>query len=366
MPGTREAEVVIIGAGAVGAACAAAVSRAGRAAVVLRHPERSTTTVSGGHLLLQSKRPGPALELARRSQELVATLARGRERILGYRRTGSLLVARSQEAAEALQAHSQALRKADMPVEWLSPDTARAMEPGLSEELVAASYCPQDAQVRPERLTAAWLEQATERGAQIVSAPVDAIRPGSAEAGGWTVRARNQEVRAQVLVLAAGPWSAALGTMVGLNLEIRPRRGVLLRARTSRQIASRPLLGAEYLEAKFGETGGGVAFSFQQHSDGECVLGGSREFVGWEEGGVEPLRERILELGVAYLPDLRRQPWRGASVGYRPWTPTGEPYLGPCEVPGVLLACGFEGDGITLAAAAGERIAAGVEEALGS
>lgn len=366
MPGTQFVEVLVIGAGAVGAACAAAVSRAGRKVAVLRHPERATTPVSGGHLLLQSKQPGPALELARRSQELVAALARGRETALGYRRTGSLLVARSESAAEALHTHHQSLRKASVPVEWLSAELAREKEPGLSDEIVAASFCPLDAQVRPDRLAATWLEQATEHGAVVVNAPVDTFRESAGTDARWTVRAQTHELQAQIVVLTAGPWSASVGMLVGLNLEIRPRRGLLLRARTNRTMASRPLLGAEYLEAKFGEIEGGVAFSFQQHPDGECVLGGSREFVGWDEGGVEPLRERILELGLAYLPDLWRLPWRGTSVGYRPWTPTGQPYLGPSAVAGVLLACGFEGDGITQAAGAAERIAAHVEEALGS
>jgi glycine/D-amino acid oxidase-like deaminating enzyme len=366
LPSARDVEVAIIGAGAVGAACAAAVSRAGRDVTVLRHPGRGTTPVSGGHLLLQSKRPGPALELAWRSLELVAELAQGREETLGYRHSGSLITARSEGALKALQVHHQALRDTGVPVQWLSPEQVRALEPSLSGQVIGASYCPLDAQIRPDRLAAVYLDQAVEHGATVRSAPVDAIRRPSAPGGRFLVRSRGEDLHARLVVLAAGPWSASIGALLGVTLEIRPRRGVLLRSRTEREVAARPLLGAEYLEAKFGETEQGIAFSFQQHPDGECVLGGSREFVGWDETGVEPLREKILELGNAYLPDLRRLPWRATSVGYRPWTPSGQPYLGKCAVPGVLLACGFEGDGITLAAGAAEQIAVGVEEALGS
>ncbi|MGV3724651.1 MAG: FAD-dependent oxidoreductase, partial [Actinomycetota bacterium] len=65
-------EVVVVGSGAVGAACASALARRGERVRVLSHPGRSTTAISGGHLLLQSKAPGPKLDAARRSLALVA------------------------------------------------------------------------------------------------------------------------------------------------------------------------------------------------------------------------------------------------------------------------------------------------------
>jgi D-hydroxyproline dehydrogenase subunit beta len=95
--------VIVIGAGVVGAACASALARAGCSVRVLYHPRRSTTQLSGGHLLLQSKRPGPSLDLARRSLELLAAFAGGREAALGYSRTGSLILALTVEELAVLR-----------------------------------------------------------------------------------------------------------------------------------------------------------------------------------------------------------------------------------------------------------------------
>ncbi|MCC2672362.1 MAG: hypothetical protein K0Q72_4834 [Armatimonadetes bacterium] len=320
-------EVLVIGSGAVGAACASALARRGLRVRVLSHPTRSTTSISGGQLLLQSKRPGPVLELTRRSLELVAEFARGEEEALGYRNSGSLLLAVTEAEAEALRAHAQAQMDAGIPIELLDGDTARRLEPELSPHIIAASYCPLDAQVDPRALAGAWLH--------------DALRSGAVMTSG-------------VIVEGFITTGAAI-TGAGLPIEIRPRRGVLLRTVTDRVLTSRPLLSGEYLLAKQGADPASVTFGFQQHPSGECVFGGTRDFAGFEPGDVEAAGAAILECGARYLPAVREVPWTQRDVGYRPWT-SGEPYIGRTRVPGLYLACGHEGEGITLAAGTAELV----------
>ncbi len=357
-------DVIVIGSGAVGAACAAALARAKRRVRVLSHPGRGTTAVSGGHLLLQSKRPGPALDLARRSLELLAEFAQGREEELLYRQTGSLILAIDPDEVDALHAHHQALTAAGVPVQWLTGNAARALEPEISPEVIAASYCPLDAQVHPALLAGAWLTEALQHGASMTSgAPVESFITSGGKVCG--VVAGGVEYEASAVVLAAGVWSGELATMVGAEVEIRPRRGVLLRGNPGRALTHRPLLGAEYLCAKFSADPQSIAFSLQQHPStaeepetaGECLLGGSRSFVDFSQDGIEPEVERIRECGARYLPALAEVAWEETTVGFRPWTPDGLPRIGPSKVPGLYLACGHEGDGITLAAATAEQIA---------
>jgi D-hydroxyproline dehydrogenase subunit beta len=356
---------VVIGAGAVGAAIASALARAGLRVRVLSHPGRSTTAISGGHLLLQSKRPGPSLELARRSLELLAPFVAGREEDLFYRNRGSLVLAALESEVEELRAHYEVLLGAGLPLEWLDGDAARSLEPALSPGVRAATFCPLDAQVQPALLAGAWLQDAVAHGATLTSGVLveSFVLSGGAVCG---VVANGMEYPAAAVVLAAGPWAGDLAGMAGAAVEIRPRRGVLLRARTDRTVATRPLLGMNYLWAKFHDEPQAVAFSFQQHPDGECVLGGTREFVGFSQERPEEAEaaDIILECGERYLPGLRLLDWTGRDIGFRPWTPRGQPYIGPSEVPGLYLACGHEGDGITLAAATAERIAGILQQAL--
>ena len=351
-------EVIVIGSGAVGAACASALARLGQRVRVLSYPGRSTTSVSGGQLLLQSKRPGPLLELTRRSQALVAELATGQEEALGYRNTGSLILAISEAEAVALEAHAQAQQAAGIPIELLDGDGARRLEPELSRSVVAASYCPLDAQVDPRALAGAWLQDALRHGAAVTSGVLveGFITSGKAITG---VVAGQVEYPASAVVIAAGVWSGELAALAGLPIEIRPRRGVLLRTETERVLTHRPLLSGDYLTAKQGDDPSSVTFGFQQHPDGECVFGGTRDFAGFDPGDVEAAAAAILECGARYLPAVREVEWTRRDVGYRPWTP-GEPYIGRSAVPGLYLACGHEGEGITLAAGTAELVAAAI------
>lgn len=348
---------MVIGAGAVGAACAAALARAGHRVRVIAVPARSTTRVSGGHLLLQSKRPGPLLELGQRSQELLAELAAGREEELRYSRRGSLLLALDATEAVTLRRHFDSLTAAGLKLEWLDGSAARGLEPALSADVVAASYCPEDAQVDPALLAGAFLGEALALGAGVSSGPpVESfVRSGGAVCG---VVAGGVEFPASAVVVAAGPWSGELAALAGADVPMRPRRGLLRHAHSDAVTTSRPLLGAAYLDAKFSNDDGAVAFSLQQFSDGDCILGGSREFCEFSTTGMEEMAQRIHQEGTRYVPALGPLNWIETTAGFRPWTPDGLPRIGACEIPGLYLACGLEGDGITLAAAVAERIAA--------
>jgi sarcosine oxidase subunit beta len=241
-------------------------------------------------------------------------------------------------------------------LEWLDGGGARLLEPAVSPEVIAASFCPSDAQVHPGALAAAWLQDAVAQGAAVVSGVlVDSFIMYRGAVRG--VVASGTAFPAEAVVLAAGPWSGELAAMAGASVGVRPRRGVLLRGHSERVLASRPLLGASYLAAKFSDDPHAVAFSFQQHPDGTCILGGTREFAGFSTEGLDEAAARILECAGRYLAALREVAWAKPVAGFRPWTPDGLPRIGPSGVPGLYLACGHEGDGVTLAAATAEKIA---------
>jgi sarcosine oxidase subunit beta len=284
----------------------------------------------------------------------------GREEELSYRQAGSLLLAVTGAEVEALRRHWEALNAAGVACEWLDGAAVRTLEPELAATVQAATYCADDAQIDPAALAGAWLQDALVHGAALSSGvQVEGFVTEHGAVGG--VVASRAEYPASAVVLAAGPWSGELAAMAGAVVEIVPRRGLLLRGQSERVLTGRPLLGASYLAAKFGDPAHGdpqrVSFNFQQHPDGECVLGGTRDFAGFEVGETDADAAAILDCGTAYLPALRDVEWAQQDVGFRPWTPSGLPYLGATSVPGLFLACGHEGDGITLAAVTAERIA---------
>lgn len=351
----------VIGAGVVGAACAHALAERGYPVTVYRDGSRSTTAVSGGHLLIQSKRPGPKLDMALRSRDLLLRFVKGREEALGFRETGSLILAAGEDEEGPLRAHFEALVAEGVPLRWLSGAEVRNLEPELSDEVTAASYCPWDAQVHPLRLAEAWLDAAVELGATVCETQVNRIVVQEDPRRACGIETETGPEPATAVILAAGPWCRELAATAGVELDVRPRRGVLLGGRAARVLASGPLLGAEYLTGKFGSDPYALAFSFQQHPDGECVLGGTREFTGFSSEGVEEQAARIRRHAARYLPAVGEVEWERIHSGFRPWTPDGFARVGFSGLKRFYLATGFEGDGVMLAAAAARDVLAALD-----
>jgi glycine/D-amino acid oxidase-like deaminating enzyme len=104
-----------------------------------------------------------------------------------------------------------------------------------------------------------------------------------------------------------------------------------------------------------------VAFNLQPRPDGQLVLGSSRQF-GDESPELRPaLLRRMLLRALDFVPGLGGLQALRAWTGFRPTTPDHLPLIGPLEGrPGLILACGHEGIGITTAPATAELAAAWV------
>jgi glycine/D-amino acid oxidase-like deaminating enzyme len=99
-----------------------------------------------------------------------------------------------------------------------------------------------------------------------------------------------------------------------------------------------------------------VAFNVQPRATGQVLVGSSREFAGWDAALNPSLRARMLARAFEYLPALRSLHGLRSWTGFRPATPDKLPLIGPWE-PGLFVAAGHEGLGITTAPASGRLLA---------
>lgn len=365
----ERAEVGIIGGGVVGTSIAYRLARAGKRVVLVERADLAAGS-SGAcdkAIFVQSKAPGIHLELALRSAELYRGLSRELDYDIEYKPRGGMIVIQTRDQLEVMEHLAARQRESGLDVRRLSPEEARAREPVLSGDLLGATHSSRDAEVNPIRLTLGLARAAARHGAKILvhtEAKGIGVRNGRAE----SIFTDQGEIRAEVIVNAAGVWAPQIGRMVGLEVPIVPRRGQILVTERVPEMVGSVILCARYIAAKYhpdlarngeGEVARlGVGLSLGQTRSGNILIGGSREFVGYDR---RTTREAMVTIGrhaLQIAPGLKGIRAIRAFAGLRPYTPDGLPILGFVEgVGNFIMAAGHEGDGIALAAITGQLIA---------
>jgi glycine oxidase len=334
-------DVVVVGAGAIGAACAYELAGAGlRVTVVERaEPAAEASGASAGILSFPDPaRRDPVAVLARLSRDLYDPLADAlREESgidVGLGRTGHLRLSMSREEVRDAQrmAGEPGAREAGMSV--VGQDELRRLEPAVSPAALGALFVARGSWVDNVQLVRALVRAAERRGVRyLVGQPVEAlVRTGERVTG---VRAGGHGIiEAGAVVLAAGAWS---GRIAGAPTElgVRPVKGQIIAFdNTSGLVRHVSFHGDVYLVPRL---------------SGECLFGAT------VEDGVEN-REVTLE-GLAWLlreafaaaPGLAGCRFLRGWAGLRPATDDGMPVVGPWPgAPGLFVATGHFRSGILM------------------
>ncbi|MFF8916351.1 NAD(P)/FAD-dependent oxidoreductase [Streptomyces sp. NPDC015032] len=354
-------DVVIVGAGVVGAACAYYASRSGLSvAVVDRGPVAGGTTGAGeGNLLVSDKLPGPELELALHSADLWRRLSEELPADIEYELKGGLVVAASEESLAALSATAAGQREAGVEAYHVTSDRLRDVEPHVAPHLAGGCHYPQDAQVQPALAAAGLLQAAGYAGAVLYSGEevVAILRDPKGAVRG--VRTARGELRAPVVVNAAGTWGGEVAALAGVDLPVLPRRGFVLVTEPLPRLIRHKVYAAEYVaDVSSGSAALQTSPVVEGTPAGPVLIGASRERVGYDRTLSVPVIARLAARAAALFPVLADVRVLRAYHGFRPYLPDHLPAIGPDpRVPGLFHACGHEGAGVGLAPATGRLIA---------
>lgn len=351
------ADVVVIGAGLVGACCAYEMAVRGLSVTVVdRGAVASGTAAAGtGGLLVSDTAPGPELTAAAASlalwrdlpDRLTADL--GHEVDLELESPGGLAVARTGVAAAGLRELAEAQRTAGISAEEVDPDKLADEEPGLTRELVTAVYYPNDARVRPVTAAVAVLAAATTRGALVVP---DTEVTGLDRAGdAFSVRTGTGTVSTPAVVVAAGPAAGSIAALAGGRLPVRSRPGLLL---VTEPLP--PTLRHTVYDAGRGDDPT-PAVSVTATGSGSLLVAPARRWAG-PDPAVRVSSMRALAIGAtALVPGLGVAHAIRAAGGSRPYSPDGLPVIGPDPaLPGLWYAGGHGDAGVLLAPVTGRLI----------
>ncbi|HKV29143.1 MAG TPA: FAD-dependent oxidoreductase [Candidatus Acidoferrales bacterium] len=336
----RAYDVVIIGAGIVGAACAWACANEGlRVAVIEADIVGGGATGAGmGHLVVMDDSEAQ-FALTRYSRSLWHRLATELPEEVEYDSCGTIWVAADEQEMNAVKRKKEFYEARGVQAEVLDAKALRAAEPNLREGLTGGLRVPGDAVIYAPCAARFFIERAQSRGAElylpcvVTEITADGVRlnDGTAVAGHRVVN-------------AAGTWSP----MLTPGIEVKKRKGHLVITERYAGFAKHQLVELGYLKSAHSMTTESVAFNVQPRRTGQLLIGSSRQFnVEGEEADVNILR-RMLARAAEFLPGVSRLSAIRSWTGFRAATPDKLPLIGPW--PGrenLFLATGHEGLGIT-------------------
>jgi D-hydroxyproline dehydrogenase subunit beta len=354
------AEVVVIGGGIIGTACADALARAGRSVVLLERDVLAAGASGRNQGLVVEPGDPPLVPMARASVDTYLDIARTAplpirfdESVIGFLRVGE-----SDDDLVELEAEAVAAERfSNVRVDRLSSDELVRVEPGVAPNLAGGCLFHTGRRVDPTNLTVALALRAQDHGADLREhEPVRAlIEARDAVVGVVTDAGR---LHADVVVVAAGPWAPDLLRTIGVNLPIEAARGWIVLLDSSSPLLSRPVESAggswrepptsldagEYVGR---DVGVGVGTLVHPSSDGTTMVGSSREPVVGREPVDAGVPRAILRRAIRYVPRLADARVRSTWWGIRPMSPDDRPLVGVVRE-GLVVAGGHGAEGVLL------------------
>jgi len=346
----RAADIVVIGAGAIGAGIAYHLSRRGARDVVVLERDvvgAGSTSKAAGGIRVQF---GTRVEIEF-SQRGIAFFKRFEDEMgvpCDFHQEGYLFVVTDEPTLARFRTNVALQRSLGADVRIIAPDDARALVPSLVvDDAIAAVWGPTDGYASPNDVVQAYATQARARGVRILEeTPVTGLR---VERGRVTaVETPAGAIAARVVINAAGPWAPLVGHMAGLDLPVDPRRRHIF--------VTDAFDGVRHPLPLVTDTGSGFYCRSEQGailmSPGD--IGAATAYEAEVDWGA---LEGAVEKAVRRIPALEGARVRHAWAGLRPLTPDGRAILDWAPgVEGLFLAVGFCGHGFQHSFAVGETV----------
>jgi sarcosine oxidase subunit beta len=350
---TRNADVVVVGGGVVGASAAYHLAAAGAGRVLLLEREDrlaagSTGACAGGFRTQFSSEVN--IRLSQASVPMIIGFTEEHGLPLDVVQHGYLFLVRDEALWREFVAANELQRSLGVEAELLTPERAGALAPGISlDGIVGAAYGPQDGIADPSGLTQGYATLARRLGAEIeLGVPVTAIRADGERV--TAVETADGSVEAPVVVNAAGPWAGVLAATAGVELPLEPiPRHVLVTG----AFAGAPERRTLVIDA---------VTSFYFHREGPGVLmgmGSPNERPTFETRPDDAfVAEKLLPTALRVYPPLEEASVEHSWVGLYEMTPDRHPIIGQAPgVEGLYLANGFSGHGFQHAPVVGKLLA---------
>ncbi len=347
-------DLIVVGSGLVGLACAYEAALAGALVRVIDRPGAvgAASPVAAGMLAPAGEAWWGEEELlrfglraARDYEAFCDRLSADAESEVPYRRCGAIRVALDGDEAAELERLRRYHEQLGAPAPRLVGSECRQLEPGLATIATAGLLFEDEAEIDPRALASCLRTAGQRLGVVFESAAVSGLIVERDRVGG--VLADPGPVRSGAVLLATGAWGAAGWSGSSLALPVRPVKGEVLRLAVpaGAEPPCRRIVVTEriYLVAR--------------HS-GEVVIGATSGERGFETTVSAGAVRELLREAYRTIPEIGELDFIEAAAGLRPCTPDNLPMLGRAGPEGLLVALGHYRNGVLLAPLSGRCLAA--------
>lgn len=348
----KNSEVIIAGGGVIGCAIAYNLAKAGAKALVLEKDEIGIGGSSrNGGGIRQSARDLREMPLAMYGvKKLWPDLSEELGVDVEYCKSGNFRLGKTEEHVKILERIVDQGKSAGLKLEMIDGEEVRRLCPYISEQVIAASYCPTDGHGNPMKTTLGFYKRARELGAKFITG--EEVKSVNIKRGRVVgVKTDSEVYEGDTVILACGYWARALAAAAGIDI---PMQKVLLEA-----------LITEAQPAMFPQMLGTAAADFYGHQTrhGSFVFGGSSGYENYEYEKTATVTKSITASAtcrgiLGYIPSLSKANIIRTWAGFVDEMCDHVPVMGKVsEVPGMVLACGFSGHGYGISPVVGKLMA---------
>lgn len=344
-------DIIIVGAGIVGAACALECARGGLRTLVLERGciGGGTTAAGMGHVVVMDDSE-EQFALTNYSRQLWHELRPQLPREVEFDACGTLWVAADAEEMAEVYRKQKFYEQRGVRVEVFDAAGVAKAEPNLRAGMAGGLKVVDDAVIYPPCAAQFLLARAKEVGAELrTGVIVKSLLPE-----GGVLLADGTKISATRSVSATGPWAPELTP----GLPVRKRKGHLVITDRAPGFVRHQIVELGYLKSAHSMGKDSVAFNIQPRITGQMLIGSSRQFDAEDSAVDQAILNRMLQRALEYLPKLGELAAIRTWTGHRAATPDKLPIIGPSVVSDkIWLATGHEGLGITTSLGTGRLLA---------
>jgi len=347
-------DVVIVGGGIVGCACAYELAKAGASVTLLEYGKTGmqATNAAAGMLapMIEAHAPGAMMQAGMRALREYPATASEVEAQCGFdlelRLDGILKVAFTPEQQDELARRYAWQRELGLPIEWLDAAMCRDLEPRLSARVLGGVFSAGEGGVSNQLLTLGLERAAIAHGAKIRQrTPVTGFDTHGGRVA--AVRSGDALFPCDAVVLAAGARSGQLAARLHAILPVRPIRG---------QMIALGGMSTPIRHIVWGPDGYLVP-----RANGIVFAGATVEDVGFRRRTTKAGVRAMRSMAIGLVPQLAAAKVHFDWAGLRPGSPDDLPMIGPLPGwPNVIAATGHYRNGILLGPLTGKLVARGI------